>query len=323
MNRNVLIGGFAAVAVLLGTAGYLIFVGRNSGGAGGANTGEGQGPESLNQVVVVTDHTSNLSQDGKRLTIGFPAFELAAKPGETTSAVFSTTWHIKAGPDDRVVVATSSLSGFVKSTGNPPPPPANPAPADGAKPAAAPAAAEGATPAATPAAPATEAPAAGAPAADGTATPAKPAAAPVQAGPVAGDGVARVIVAIGSEATVSEWRDATGAGSQRALSKAVSYIGATSDLRDGGSIPVTVTIELHGGTAMDSSVKLNALDLQLFTESAPLAPPPAPAVAPATPAADGTTPAAPATTEPAPAAAPAATPAPAPAATPAAGDQPH
>jgi len=323
MNRNVLIGGFAAVAVLLGTAGYLIFVGRNSGGAGGANTGEGQGPESLNQVSVVTEHTSNLSQDGKRLSIGFPAFELAAKSGETTTAVFSTTWHIKAAPDDRVVVATSSLSGFVKSTGNPPPPPANPAPADGAKPAAAPAAADGATPAATPAAPATEAPAAGAPAADGAATPAKPAAAPVQAGPVAGDGVARVIVAIGSEATVSEWRDATGAGAQRALSKAVSYIGATSDLRDGGSIPVTVTIELHGGTAMDSMVKLNALDLQVFTESAPLAPPPAPAGATAAPAADATTPAAPAATEPAPAAAPAATPAPAPAATPAAGDQPH
>ena len=322
MNRNVLIGGFAAVAVLLGTAGYLIFVGRNSGGAGGVNTGEGQGPESLNQVSVVTEHTSNLSQDGKRLSIGFPAFELAAKPGETTTAVFSTTWHIKAGPDDRVVVATSSLSGFVKSTGNPPPPPANPAPADGAKPAAAPAA-DGATPAATPAAPGTATPAAGAPAADVAATPAKPAAAPVQAGPVAGDGVARVIVAIGSEATVSEWRDATGAGSQRALSKAVSYIGATADLRDGGSIPVTVTIELHGGTAMDSLVKLNALDLQLFTESAPLAPPPAPAGTPAAPAAGATTPAAPAATEPAPAAAPTAAPAPAPATTPAAGDQPH
>jgi 2-oxoglutarate dehydrogenase E2 component (dihydrolipoamide succinyltransferase) len=268
----------------------------------------------LNQVAVVTEHTSNLSQDGKRLSIGFPSFELKAKSGETTSAVFSTTWHIKAAPDDRVVVATSTLAGFVKSTGNPPPPPV--APAEGAKPADAAAdkpAADATTPAATPAA---DAPAAGTPPADGAA-PAKPAAPPVPAGPVAGDGVARVIVAVGNEATVSEWRDSTGAGSQRSLSKAVSYIGAASDLRDGGSIPVTVTIELHGGTAMDSLVKLNNIDLQVFTESAPLAPPPA-----AAPATDATAPAAPAagTTTPA---APAATPAPATTPAPASGDQPH
>ncbi|MEQ1753331.1 MAG: hypothetical protein ABL973_04285 [Micropepsaceae bacterium] len=311
MNRTVLFGGVAAVAVLLGTAGYLIFAGRNSSTTSGPNGTEVQGPETLNQVSVVTEHTSNLSQDGKRLNIGFPSFELKSKAGETASAVFSTTWHVKAGADERVVVATSTLNAFMKSAGAPPVPAAEPVPAEGATPAAVPAV--GTTPAATPAdgsAPAT-------PAADGSAvapstTPAKPAAAPVPTGPVAGDGVARVIVAIGSEATVTEWRDTTGAGGERKLSKAVSYVGSTPDMREGSSIPVTVTIEVSGGSSLETLAKLNSIDLQLFTEAAPVTPPVAaatpdapataepatpatpatgPAAAPATPPADSTTPA--------------------------------
>ena len=294
MNRNVLFGGVAAVVVLLGTAGYLILGGRNST-TGLAPTGsEAQGPSTLNQVVVITEHTNNLSQDGKRLSLGFPGFELRAKAGETTSAVFSTTWHVKAGADERVVVATSTLNGFMKSAGVPPVPAAEPAPAvtsDAAAPATTPPSSE---PAATPAG-----------------QPAKPVA-PVITGPVAGDGAARVIVAIGSEASVTEWRDQAGSGSDRKLSKAVSYVGSPNDLRDGGSIPVTVTIEVSGGASMETLAKLNSIDLQIFTESAPLPVPAAEttaATAPATTPADGSTPpsAAPAPDTAAPATPPAST----------------
>ena len=127
MNRNVMIGGIAAVAVLLGTAGYLIFAGRGPGSGGeGAPSGE-QGPVTTNPVSVISEYTNNLSQDGKRLNLGFPAFELKAKAGETASSVFSTTWHIKVPADERVVVATATLNGFMKSTGTPPA--AAPAPA--------------------------------------------------------------------------------------------------------------------------------------------------------------------------------------------------
>jgi hypothetical protein len=267
-----------------------------------------------NVVSVITEHTNNLSQDGKRLNLGFPGFELKAKAGETTSSVFSTTWHIKVPADERVVVATATINGFMKSVGTPPAEPAQPAagttPADTAATPAPAAEAPVAEPAETPATP---------PADGAAATPAetatKPAAAPV--GPVAGDGAARLIVAIGSEASVTEWRDYTGTGTNRKLSKAVSYVGSEADLRTGGSIPVTVTVEVSGAASAETLAKLNSIDLQIFTESAPL---PAPVAAPATPAepavapaGDAATPAtttepaapAPATTE------PAATPAPA------------
>jgi hypothetical protein len=314
MNRTVLFGGVAAVVVLLGTAGYLIFAGRGPGGTGAGTGTEADGPVTANVVSVITEHTNNLSQDGKRLNLGFPGFELKAKAGETTSSVFSTTWHIKVPADERVVVATATINGFMKSVGTPPAEPAQPAagttPADTAATPAPAAEAPVAEPAETPATP---------PADGAAATPAetatKPAAAPV--GPVAGDGAARLIVAIGSEASVTEWRDYTGTGTNRKLSKAVSYVGSEADLRTGGSIPVTVTVEVSGAASAETLAKLNSIDLQIFTESAPL---PAPVAAPATPAepavapaGDAATPAtttepaapAPATTE------PAATPAPA------------
>ena len=314
MNRTVLFGGVAAVVVLLGTAGYLIFAGRGPGGTGAGTGTEADGPVTANPVSVITEHTNNLSQDGKRLNLGFPGFELKAKAGETTSSVFSTTWHIKVPADERVVVATATINGFMKSVGTPPVEPAQPAagttPADTAATPAPAAEAPAAEPAATPATP----PADGA-AATPAETAAKPAPAPV--GPVAGDGAARLIVAIGSEASVTEWRDYTGTGTNRKLSKAVSYVGSEADLRAGGSIPVTVTVEVSGATSAETLAKLNSIDLQIFTESAPL---PVPVAAPATPAdpaaapaGDAATPAtttepaapAPATTE------PAATPAPA------------
>jgi hypothetical protein len=283
MNRTVLFGGVAAVVVLLGTAGYLIFAGRGPGGTGVGTGTQVDGPVTANPVSVITEHTNNLSQDGKRLNLGFPGFELKAGAGQTTSSVFSTTWHIKVPDDERVVVATATLNGFMKSVGTPPVEPAQPAagttPADTA-----------ATPAPAAEAPATEAPGAepaatpATPPADGAAaTPAesaaKPAAAPV--GPVAGDGTARLIIAIGSEASVTEWRDYTGTGTNRKLSKAVSYVGSDADLRTGGLIPVTVTVEVSGATSVETLAKLNSIDLQIFTESAPL---PAPVAAPATPA---------------------------------------
>ena len=305
MNRNVLYGGVAAVAVLLGTAGYLIFANRSATTPAGITGSEMQGPETLNPVTVITDHTNNLSQDGKRLSLGFTNFELAAKAGETTTAVFSTTWHIKIGENDRVVVATSTVNGFMKSTGIPPVVAAPTAPAASTDPTITPAATPATAPAAT-----TPADPAAAPAADtattpasGTAVqPAKPAAPPVPTGPVAGDGVARVIVAIGSEASVTEWHDHSGTGGDRRLSKAVSYVGAPADLRDGGSIPVTVTVELSGGSSADTLAKLNSIDLQVFVEDAPKptpvveVPPAAGTVTTVPPAADtGTTPTPPAT----------------------------
>jgi hypothetical protein len=317
MNRTVLFGGVAAVVVLLGTAGYLIFAGRGPGGTGVGTGTEVDGPVTANPVSVITEHTNNLSQDGKRLNLGFPGFELKAGAGQTTSSVFSTTWHIKVPDDERVVVATATINGFMKSVGTPPVETAQPAaattPADTAATPAPAAEAPAAEPAATPATP----PADGA-AATPAETAAKPAAAPV--GPVAGNGTARLIIAIGSEASVSEWRDYTGTGTNRKLSKAVSYVGSDADLRTGGLIPVTVTVEVSGATSVETLAKLNSIDLQIFTESAPL---PAPVAAPATPAdpaaapaGDAATPAttttepaapapAPATTE------PAATPAPA------------
>lgn len=273
MNRTVLIGGVAAVVVLAGTAGYLIYSGGGSGGGGTGAPSVIDGPVTANPVTVVSEYTNNVSQDGKRLTLGFPAFELKAKAGETVSSVFSTTWHVKLPADERVVVATATLSGFMKSAGTPPA--AAPAPA------AEPATSAPAEPSAAPDATAdTPAESAGTPPADSAAaTPAEapsspPPAAP--AGPVPGDGVVRLVMTIGGEASVTEWRDHTGIGLNRRLSKATSLIAADRDLRDGGLVPVSITIEVSGGTSIETLAKMNGIDVQVFTESAPL-PQPAPA----------------------------------------------
>ncbi len=277
MNRNVVIGGIAAVVLLLGAASYLIFFnGRSSTTGTDLANLENQGPVILNPVSVITDHTANQSEDGHRLNLGFANFELLAKEGETTSAVFSTTWRLKIGPDERVVVASATLNGFMKSTGTPLPAPV-PAPAPAAAPQPDPAAATQ-------------------PATGTAATPVEQPTKPATPSPVAGDGVARVIVAFGSEATVTEWRDAAGTGADRNLSKAISFSGASADLRNGGTIPVTVTVELSGGASAETLAKLNGIDLQLFVESAPLPAPvadTAPVTPPAVPAADGATPASP------------------------------
>lgn len=288
MNRNVVIGGVVAVAILLAVAAYFLISGRTTSTTGLPLAGEPAGPIALNNVTVVTDHSTSQSEDGRTLSVTFPKFELAAKGGETTSAVFSTTWRLKLAPEERAVVAAVSVKGYMKSAGTPAPAPA---------PAAAPQPAVAAAPAAE------GAPAAATPPAEGATPPAEqPAAAPAPtaaAKPVAGDGVARVIVSIGGDISITEWRDWNGEGAEHKVSKAVAFASAGSDLRDGATVPVTVTVEVFGATATDTLARLNALDLRVFPENAPL-PSAAPAAtdAPAevtpptqtaTPAAEGTT----------------------------------
>ncbi len=278
MNRNVVIGGVVAVAILLAVAAYFLISGRTTSTTGQTLTGEPAGPIALNNVSVITDHSTSQSEDGRTLSVTFPKFELAAKGGETTSAVFSTTWRLKLAPEERAVVAAVSVNGYMKSAGTPPP-------------AAAPVTTAPATPA-TPEAPATTPPAEGTtpPVEQPAATPA--AAAPMK--PVAGDGVARVIVSIGGDISITEWRDWNGEGAEHKVSKAVAFASAGADLRDGATVPVTVTVEVFGGTATDTLARLSAIDLRVFPENAPLpsaAPTAAVTETPAevTPPAEGTT----------------------------------
>ncbi|MCE9522030.1 MAG: hypothetical protein K8S25_06305 [Alphaproteobacteria bacterium] len=309
MNRTVVIGGVGAAVVLLGGAAYLLLGGKSSTSTTDQAALEDQGPIKLNPVEVITDNGTNESPDGRTLTITFPKFDLNAKSGETTSAVFSTTWRLKLAPDERALVAVASLNGYMKSTAVPAPIMA-PAPAAPA-------------PAATPATPPQPEPAAGStPPAEATppvtAQPAAPAT-PPPAKPVAGDGMARVVVMLGTETSVTEWIDITGTGADHKLSKAVAFVNAPADLRNGSTVPVTVTVELSGATSAETMAKINGIDLKLFAESAPLPQPtvepaaatPAVTDATATPApADAATTTPPATETPAPAPAPAGTPTP-------------
>jgi hypothetical protein len=299
MNRNVVIGGVAGTAAVLGVAGWYFLSGPGAGLVGGTAT-EPTGPMTLNTVTVVTQQEASQSPDGRMLSVTFPKFELVAKAGETTSSVFSTTWHLKLGANERAVASIASLQGFMKSAGTPPP----------AQPIAQPA---------TPVADSTSSPAtpvvdgaAPPPATDGATPPPadKPAATPTAAAPaqpVAGDGVARVIVSIGGETSVTEWRDWTGNGAEQQLSKAVAYVGTPADLRDGASVPVTVTLEVAGSTSTETIARLNSLVLRVVAEEAPI--PVEPGSTPGT-ATDTATPpatdtATPAPTEPAPATPPA------------------
>lgn len=259
MNRNVLIGGGVAGALALAAgAGWYFFGGSSGPGSGPGAAGEEQGPIALNPVAVITDHSASQSEDGRMLSVMFPKFELVAKSGETTSAVFSTTWRLKLGANERAIAAIASLQGYMKSAGTPPPapaaPPATPA---AAPPAAEPAVADSTTPPADGTTPPVEQP---------TATP--PPAAPAK--PVAGDGAARVIVAIGGETSVTEWRDWTGAGAEHQLSKAVAYVGTPADIRNGATVPVTVTVELAGNTSTDTLARLSSLVLRIVAEEAPI-----------------------------------------------------
>ena len=121
MNRTVVIGGVGAAVVLLGGAAYLLMGGKSSTSTSDQAALEDQGPIKLNPVEVITDNGTNESPDGRTLTITFPKFDLNAKSGETTSAVFSTTWRLKLAPDERALVAVASLNGYMKSTAVPAP----------------------------------------------------------------------------------------------------------------------------------------------------------------------------------------------------------
>jgi hypothetical protein len=283
MNRTVVIGGVVAVAVLLGVAAWLLIGGRSNFSSSQQLAGENAGPTILNPVDVVTEHGVKQSDDGRTLSITFPKFELDTKGGETKSAVFSTNWRLKLGPDERALVAVASFDGYMKSAAVPAPAaapvPEAAKPATPEAPAATPATppADGATPAAVP-------PATTAPAKPETPPPAKPA---------AGDGVAHVIVTFGSDTTVTEWTDATGTGADHKFSKAAAFVGAPSDLRDGATVPVTVTVELSGATSADTLARLKGIELRLFAENVPKPVEPA-ASQPATPATTDAAPAAPA-----------------------------
>jgi hypothetical protein len=296
MNRNIVIGGVVAVAIVLGVAAWFFFSGR-APTPGSEVAGEPAGPVTLNPVTVVTEHSATQSEDGRMLSMTFPKFELVAKGGETTSAVFSTTWRLKLPPQERANVATVSLSGFVKSVGTPPPAPPPPPQPQPAQPAPA---ADGATPATEGTPPATSdstAPAGSTPPSEQPAATPAPAA-PAQ--PVAGDGTAHVIVTIGGETSITEWRDWTGKGSDHQLSKAVAYIGTPADMRNGDGVPVTVTIEVAGNTSTETLSRLNSLELRVYADEAPLPTEPPgtpgapaevtpPAESTSTPPAEGTT----------------------------------
>src|SRR5262245_6284434 len=105
MNRTVVIGGVVAVAALLGIAAWLLLGGKSTTETGTQTIAENAGPIALNLVTVVTDHNASESENGRKLHVTFPSFELTAARGQTTSAVFSTTWRIKLAPDERALVA--------------------------------------------------------------------------------------------------------------------------------------------------------------------------------------------------------------------------
>lgn len=275
MNRTLVIGGVAAIALLLGIAAWLLLSGKSTSPTTEPGTAENAGPIELNDVAVVKDHTASEADEGRKLKVAFPSFEVTAKSGQTASAVFSTTWRLKLTGDQRAVVAAATLTGFMKSTAPapqvpaPPPEPAASAPATTDATTAPPA--DGTTAATTPAAPA------------------QPAPPPAPPKPVAGDGVARVVVTVGTETFVTEWTDLTGEGAAHKIAKAAALSASPIDLRAGSTIPVTVALEVTGGREGDATAKIDALDLQLFAEDAPL---PAPPSAPSPP--DSTKPAEPA-----------------------------
>lgn len=267
MNRSLVVGlGVTAVAVLVGLAAWLLLGGKPTTTPSDQPT-EAQGPLALNLVTVVTDHAPSETEDGRKLTITFTNFELSAKSGQTTSAVFSTTWRLKLGADERALVTSARLAGFMKSAEpTPAAPPPTPEPTvSSATPAEAPTtttpATDGSAAAQPPATPSTTLPS----------QPAAPAAAPKA---IAGDGVARVIVTLGNETYVTEWTDTTGEGASRKIAKASALTEAPIDYRNGSTIPVSVTLELSGGHEADAQAKIDSLELQLFAESAPLGQPP-------------------------------------------------
>jgi hypothetical protein len=262
MNRTLVIGGLVALAVLLGLASWLLIGGRKPAPTSTQETQLPEGPMALNPVAVITKTGMKEGEDNRTLNIVFSDFELRGSGHEVKTAVFSTTWHVKLQPGERVAVATVDVKGFMSASG------AQPAPVPAAT---TPSAETGAQPAAT----------------------VPPPAPPPPPRPIAGDGVATVFLSVGGTTSSSQWKDSNGEGSDRIQTQAAVYADPAHELRNGGQIPVTVTVELNANGSTEAVAKINSLDLRLFVDNAPEAAPPEP-----TPDASTTTP--PATTPPTP-----------------------
>lgn len=263
MNRTLVIGGLVALAVLLGLASWLLIGGRKTATPTPDEVAMmPEGPMALNPVSVITKTGTTPGSDNRTLNVLFSDFELRGSNHEVKTAVFSTTWHVKLEPGERVAVATADVKGYMSSSGAQPQPP-QPQPA-----------AESATPTVT----TTDTTA--------TSTTTPPAPAPTPAPPprpVAGEGIATVFISVGGTASSAQWKDTNGEGSDRIQTQAAVFADPQHELRNGGEIPVTVTVELNANGSTETVAKINSLDLRLFVDSVPEPTPP--------PTDSGTTPA--------------------------------
>jgi len=154
MNRSTLvIGGLVALAVLLGLASWLLVGGRKDSSTTSQEATIPEGPMALNPVSVITKTGTTEGADNRTLNVLFSDFELRGSNHEVKTAVFSTTWHVKLQPGERVAVATVDVKGFMSSSAAQPQPAAQPAAASPPPPPPATGASGTAQPAATPAPP--------------------------------------------------------------------------------------------------------------------------------------------------------------------------
>ena len=267
MNRTLVIGGLVALAVLLGLASWLLIGGRKTTPTTTEETAIPEGPMALNPVSVITKTGTTPGADNRTLNVLFSDFELRGSNREVKTAVFSTTWHVKLEPGERVAVATADVKGYMSSSGAQPQPAPQPAATE--------------TPAATDTATATTPATAPAPAP----TPAPP------PRPVAGEGIATVFISVGGTTSSSQWKDTNGEGSDRIQTQAAVFADPLHELRNGGEIPVTVTVELNANGSTETVAKISALNLRLFVDNVPEPTPPStdsgtttPQATPATPA---------------------------------------
>jgi hypothetical protein len=203
------------------------------------------------------------------LSLLFSDFELKAAGNDVGSAVYSTTWHLKLQPGERVVVATADVRGFMSSSGARPEP----------------------TPVAAPATPTEPATTSTEPTTGAAATAPQPATPPPPPKPVAGNGVATVVVTVAGRSSTLQWRDTTGEGANHTESVATSFVSAPAELRNGGAVPVTVSVELNSNGSTNSITQIDSLDLRLFVDNVPEPTPVVPAEpAPATPSEQPATP---------------------------------
>ena len=256
MNRTLVIGGLVALAVLLGLASWLLIGGRKPATTTTEDTVTQEGPMALNQVSIITKTGTTPSADNRTLNVLFSDFELRGSNHEVRTAVFSTTWHVKLEPGERVAVATASVKGFMSSSGAQPQPIAVPA----------------TTPATTPGPVVTD---------SSTTTATTTAPAPVAAPappprPVAGQGIATIFITVDGNTTATQWRDSNGSGTDRIQTQAAVFSDPAHEMRNGGEIPVTVTVELNSNGSTESVAKISQLDLRLFVDNVPEPTPPAP-----------------------------------------------